>query len=337
MTNWYYADRLRQQQGPIDDAQLARLFQENAVTLDTLVWRDGLANWQPLRDFAGELALVELPPTPVVSAAPPAVEPVLAATQDPEVPVQAAAPAPEEAPTTGRAVFQAQEPRHQAQRDADLASYSPYTAPAAAVASHSSVVQGGEVVYAGFWKRVAAYIIDSFVVGVAGGIIGAIIGGIIGAGFGLNGGLGTGGMLAIQAVTNIVSICLSASYYGWFHASNHQATLGKMAIGIKVVRSNGEPISFLRGFGRYFALIISGITLCIGFIMAGFTERKQALHDMICDTLVVDKWAYTDHPEWQKRELGTLTVVILVIGGLLALLGIGLIVFAVGMAASMGR
>ena len=71
--------------------------------------------------------------------------------------------------------------------------------------------------------------------------------------------------------------------------------------------------------------------------MAAFTERKQGLHDLMCDTLVVDKWAFTSHPERQRDELGTVAVVVLVLGGLLI---VGLLVLAVaaGFAiASMGR
>ena len=70
-----------------------------------------------------------------------------------------------------------------------------------------------------------------------------------------------------------------------------------------------------------------------GYLMAAFTQRKQALHDLICGTLVVDKWAYTHHPERQRRELGTITWVILVLGGLLALLGLlamGALIAALG-------
>ena len=89
-----------------------------------------------------------------------------------------------------------------------------------------------------------------------------------------------------------------------------------MAVGIKLVRGDGERVSFWRAFGRLFATILSSLILMIGYLMAGFTERKQALHDMVCDTLVVDKWAYTDHPEWQREELGTVTIVILVLAGL---------------------
>ena len=56
--------------------------------------------------------------------------------------------------------------------------------------------------------------------------------------------------------------------------------------------------------------------------MAGFTERKRALHDMMCDTVVVDKWAFTAHPQLQRRELGTVTVIVLVLFGLLLVVGI---------------
>jgi hypothetical protein len=93
------------------------------------------------------------------------------------------------------------------------------------------------------------------------------------------------------------------------------ATLGKMAVGIKVVRSNGERLTKGRAFGRYWAMLLSSFTLGIGFLMAAFTERKQGLHDMICDTLVVDRWAFTDQPHLQRRELGTVTIVILVLTG----------------------
>ena len=66
--------------------------------------------------------------------------------------------------------------------------------------------------------------------------------------------------------------------------------------------------------------------------MAAFTERKQGLHDMLCDTLVVDKWAFTEHPEWQQRNLGTVTTVILALVGLLiAVFGV-VILGAIGLA-----
>ena len=70
-------------------------------------------------------------------------------------------------------------------------------------------------------------------------------------------------------------------------SSSRQATLGKMALGLKVSDLKGNRISFARASGRHFAKIVSGMILLIGYIMAGFTNRKQALHDMIAETLVL--------------------------------------------------
>jgi uncharacterized RDD family membrane protein YckC len=70
-------------------------------------------------------------------------------------------------------------------------------------------------------------------------------------------------------------------------SSSKQGTLGKMVFRLRVTDLNGARISFARATGRFFAKILSGMILNIGYIMAGFTERKQALHDMIAGTLVV--------------------------------------------------
>ncbi len=314
MSNWYYADRDRQRHGPMDGVALAQSFRDGRVGLYALGWRDGMAQWQPLAEMAGELGLL--------ADAPSVPSPQPGAALDP------ATPGAVGAGSEGRAVFTASEPTYQAQRDADAfaaatadtANRSPYSAPSAALIGHGHVVLGGEVVYAGFWKRAAAYLIDGTVVGIAGAIVGVIIGGIIGAAFRIGGGPESAGLIAIQAVVQVVSLVLTACYYAYFHSSSNQATLGKMAIGIKVVNNDGEPISFMRGFGRYFALLLSCLTLGIGLLMAAFTERKRTLHDMISGTLVVDRWAFTDQPERQRHDLGGVTIAILVIFGLLLLL-----------------
>ena len=133
----------------------------------------------------------------------------------------------------------------------------------------------------------------------------------------------------VQNIQRLAGVALGVAYFGWMHSSSSMATLGKMAIGIKVVREDGSRISFMRGMGRYFALIVSSIPLGLGFVMAGFTERKRALHDMMCDTVVVDKWAFTAQPELQRRELGTVTIIVLVLFGLLLAVGLLAIVAAV--------
>jgi len=79
---------------------------------------------------------------------------------------------------------------------------------------------------------------------------------------------------------------IGATYEGVF-VSRFGATPGKMALDLKVIRPDGGPLSLGRAVGRYFAKIVSGIILAIGYIMAGFDSQKRALHDMICDTRVI--------------------------------------------------
>ena len=95
--------------------------------------------------------------------------------------------------------------------------------------------------------------------------------------------------LALVALTVLLVVIVGLAvwlYEALMTSSSKQGTLGKMAFRMKVTDLNGRRISFGRATGRFFAKILSGI-LYIGYIMAGFTERKQALHDMIAGTLVV--------------------------------------------------
>ena len=134
----------------------------------------------------------------------------------------------------------------------------------------------------------------------------------------------------------VLEIVVMAGYFAVMHASSSQATLGKMAVGIKVTDEDGQRIGIVRGIGRFFATFVSSLILLVGYLMAAFTDRKRALHDMIASTLVVDRWAYTSHPERQRTSSGTVTIVILVIGGLLILAYLALIMLAVGLAAAAG-
>lgn len=328
MTDWYYADTRNTRHGPVTQSALLQLRRDGIVSDSTLLWRDGLAGWQPFRDQAQALGWATAGQSPGMDGQPAiptadawALEPVEAPAGD--RPAEAAEPG-------WQTVTAADTARSSALPGAihsTAAPASPYAPPTANVSRGSIPVHGGDIVFAGFWKRVAAYLIDSLIVGIAGMALAAFALSFLGvAGFGR-------GFLMSQMITNLISIVLSAGYYAWFHASHSMATPGKMAVGIKVVRVDGDRISLARGIGRYFATILSGLILGIGFLMAGFTQRKQALHDMVCDTLVVDRWAFTDRPELQRRELGTVTVVVLAIGGVLLGTGLLLILAAVGIAA----
>ncbi|MDL5367905.1 RDD family protein [Xanthomonas sp. NCPPB 2654] len=308
MSEWYYADAAQQRHGPMPADELQQRFQRGEVGLTTLVWRDGLSEWHPLADFVDELGLTQAP-----AALPPS-DPAEA----PPAPPAQALPAAWTSPDTGAAV------------------HSPYAAPAATLGEEPRFVAGGEVVQAGFWKRTAAYLIDGMLVGMVAQVIQFAIM-LAFFGFSSLGGspdFSTPGGIIMLVLVYLVPLAMSALYFGLFHASTKQATLGKMAVGIKVVRTDGSRISVGRGIGRYFGFLLSSLTIFIGFLMAAFTERKQALHDMLCDTLVVDKWAYTDHPEWQQRKLGTVTVVILSLFGVLMVGVLLVVLLLIGVAAS---
>ena len=75
--------------------------------------------------------------------------------------------------------------------------------------------------------------------------------------------------------------------YDLFFIRKYDATPGKMALGLKVLRKDGSKLSVGRVVGRHFANIVSSLTLLIGYIIAGFDDEKRALHDHMCDTRVI--------------------------------------------------
>ncbi len=149
--------------------------------------------------------------------------------------------------------------------------------------------------YAGFWKRTGAAVIDALAIGVPANVIVAIAGG---SGFSSSTGVDqqTG-----QTVTHfhfdpprvilftLLSMLANWIYFATMESSRRQATLGKMAIGIVVTDDQGGRISFARATARHVAKLLSALILDIGFMMAGWTRRKQALHDMVANTLVIVK------------------------------------------------
>ena len=131
--------------------------------------------------------------------------------------------------------------------------------------------------YGGFWIRVVAYILD--------GILLSIVTGIIGFMTGMS--IDTNDFAHFDYTTNIGSLVIGWLYFSLMESSARGATVGKMAVGLRVVTDQGQRLSFANATGRYFAKFISAIILFIGFIMVAFTERKRGLHDMIAGTLVV--------------------------------------------------
>lgn len=300
MSQWYYSDAQRNRHGPLPAGTMVDLDARGALAADTLVWRDGLAQWQPWRELRGELIAAAPAPDPVPAADPPV------------------APMHPAGDTAARAPAMATEPR------------SPYAPPAASLAAADDHVAGGEVVPAGFLKRFAALAIDSLVVGIA--YYAILIAAVLALGIGLAGltggdpGAAGAGVMGLLALVYLIYPVMSALYYVGFESSSRQATLGKMAVGIKVTDDSGRRLSRGQALARWASHLLCYVTIYIGYLMAAFTERKRGLHDMVAGTLVVDQWAYTAHPERQRRELGAVTIVVLVLAAMAILAYVAVIV-----------
>ena len=153
--------------------------------------------------------------------------------------------------------------------------------------------------YAGFWWRFLAIIIDGLIIGVVQWIIITPI--LAAVGFGAykaassgemneTAALGmVGAMVGAVALTWLLTMTAAWLYFALMESSKFQGTIGKLALGIIVTDMEGNKISFGRATGRYFGKYVSMIILYVGFMMAGFTEKKQGLHDIFASTLVWKK------------------------------------------------
>lgn len=137
-----------------------------------------------------------------------------------------------------------------------------------------------EVVYAGFWRRLLAYLIDGvFLAGIELAMYRAVY------------------LVApndFQALANVgpVAAAIVWAYFALMESSPAQGTLGKMALNLFVADTHGDPITFRRAIIRNLFKYLSSLLLLIGWVMAAFTPRKQALHDVLAGTLVLRRVNY---------------------------------------------
>ncbi|MDO1530341.1 RDD family protein [Fulvimonas sp. R45] len=175
----------------------------------------------------------------------------------------------------------------------------PYSAPAAPLQGLPQTNTAALEDYAGFWKRLAAFIIDTILLYVVFRFIGMLFGfnAIEEAAQAamkqemLNGVSFMHAWQHTQATLwpyNLINTVLGWLYFAICESSAWQATVGKLALGIRVTDMQGSRISFLRAVGRYAAKFLSYIILLIGFLMVAFTRRKQGLHDLVAGTLVLN-------------------------------------------------
>ncbi|HEX6225677.1 MAG TPA: RDD family protein [Chryseolinea sp.] len=154
--------------------------------------------------------------------------------------------------------------------------------------------------YAGFWLRFAAYLIDYIIIYTVQSFVFVPVLGLMGISFASKmdnvenmSDAETMGMAmsfaAIMGATALLTTIIAILYWSLMESSKYQATLGKMALGLRVSDVDGKNLDFVKSLIRNVCKIISGMIFGVGYIMAGFTEKKQGLHDMIAGTLVVKK------------------------------------------------
>lgn len=240
--SWYYAEN-NERRGPIEDAAFESLVATGTITPDTLVWREGFAEWVPYSKAGGSVA--------VSTAVAPGTEMGVCSESGKVFPRS------ELIEIDGRLVS---------------AEYKNIV-----LQRLREGVSSGERVYAGFWIRFGAKFMDGIILNIVNQIIQFIIA------MALKGNPETVTILAV-----VIALGLNAAYVIYF-TGKYGATPGKMACKIEVIRADGSPMTYGRATGRYFAEILSSLTLMIGYIMAAFDEEKRALHDRICDTWVVRK------------------------------------------------
>ncbi|MDO8544319.1 MAG: RDD family protein [Opitutaceae bacterium] len=254
---WYYAVN-NERQGPVPDAEFESLVATGVIKGDTLVWNAGMSEWKPYAQVAASGA----------AATATAVTP--GTGDEMEVCAVSGKRYPRREMINFEGKWIAAE-----HRDAYFQRL------------REGVSQpGGDAVpgpygYGGFWRRFLARFVDGLIVGVAGVLIGVVAAMLI-----MADPQNTTRMILIQVVTQLISLAIGISYEVFF-IRKYDATPGKMALGLKLLRVDGSKLSVGRVIGRYFSHIISALPLMIGYIMAGFDEEKRALHDRICDTRVI--------------------------------------------------
>ncbi|MDF2457343.1 MAG: transporter [Cytophagaceae bacterium] len=133
--------------------------------------------------------------------------------------------------------------------------------------------QQGDYIYGGFWERFIAALIDGLITGAA----------QVGFSYFISGNFLSGADYSSSGV----GLLMGLAYHTYFISSEKQATLGKQAMGLKVISIHGERLSPLNAAGRFFATYLSLFILLIGYIMAAFDSKKQALHDRLANTYVI--------------------------------------------------
>jgi len=258
---WYYLEE-DQQRGPVMDADLEALRRDGKINSETLVWREGMANWQPFREVqpaaGGQTSAV---------GAPPVIASTLGAGQVVCSQCGGVYPASEVIRYGSAAVCAACKPIfvQKLKEGANLA---------------------GGLVFAGFWTRFAAYFVDGIILFLVGMVVQWMV--VFAVSAIMAASLQRGSVLLFLPIflSIGVGLVLRAAYFIYFTGKDGQ-TPGKKLCHIRVVCADGSPVSYGLATGRFFGYMLSGLILGIGFLMVAWDDEKRGLHDRLCDTRVI--------------------------------------------------
>lgn len=264
--NWYYANA-GDQKGPFTQDQFDQLVATGAIHDTTLVWREGMAAWQPWGSLKPAATPAGLPPAgvpgPPVEAVPGQVRCGECGGSFAEEGVIRFGP---QAVCAGCKPLFLQRLREGAQRP--------------------QAMELGSI-----GRRFVADFLDNLILMVPLIVLIGGIGGVVGAAtMGQGGPTGPAmtGIMALQVVAQLVYLVVYVLYNALMTA-RYGYTLGKKAMGLKVVRADGSGVGYGLAFGRTFAEILRGMICYLGYIIAFFDAEKRTLHDHICNTRVVKR------------------------------------------------
>ena len=254
---WYYAQG-QEQIGPLDEAAFKEAVEQGQVGPDTLVWREGMAEWLPWYAAKAQMGATQAGSAPASSAASRCVE------------CGNAFPVSEMLYHQGNTICAACKPRY-----------------------FQRIQEGGAAPgllrYGGFWIRFAAYFIDYLIMTVVGAFtVMPIMNAVFFSKFETE----TPGEEDLVYILSVLPIMYLSGFlllmlYKTFFLGRFGATPGKMALGLKVVRPDGTAITYGRALGRSLAEMLSSFILGIGYLMIAFDGEKRSLHDRIADTRVI--------------------------------------------------
>jgi len=252
--NWHYLEG-SEQRGPVTDADLEALVRGGKIGPDTLVWREGMAEWLPYGQVKSAPSAA-----PLRMAGPATAPPgqVLCAECGRAFP-------PEEVIRHGNLfICAACKPVFLQKLKEGVAVQAPLN-------------------YAGFWIRFAAYFIDFILLEV------------VMVPLSIATGLGVGGPgnlaqpnFGAMFISTPINMVLMACYYTLF-VGKFGATPGKMATSLRIVNPDGSPVSYGKACGRWAAQIVSGLICGIGYLMIAWDPEKRGMHDRMCNTRVIRK------------------------------------------------